>query len=265
MFANRTLSAVLVLSLGFFSCSKPTLRETFQASDAQRKALLLAVYSDLTPDQRKELLSHPGDPISLLQEWGVGSTGLWSDPKSFAPRTLVVETQAVTPVKTGRTLPLQAFLLHRDGKTRTDVTADVQWTAQPKLAWISGPGRLDYECLAQDVEVNADLLGERAAHIVIPFRKKITALSVEVAESSQVIEKSDYLQLKVLAYCEDGTQSEVTCQSSWKLPKGLGRVSACGSLQIFDREAFRTGEFDITTEYAKIQMTRRLHFRGVSR
>lgn len=257
---QRPAITILILSL-LSACSSVELKRAYSDSAHHKRSLFLALYPDLTEEQRKEFLSSNADPVTLLTEWKIGSPPILADPDRFAPTHLVVESAAVIPVKTGRTLPVQAFLEYPGGK-RVEVTTDVTWKVGPDVAWMSSPGKLDYECLAGSVEINADFYGERAGRVAIPFAKSIKTLELGISESSQVIDTGEYIKLKLQAYCTDGTQADVACQASWKIPAELGRLRACGNLQIYSQQALTDGMAQATATYAGKTVTRQVRFKA---
>jgi hypothetical protein len=87
-------------------------------------------------------------------------------------------------------------------------------------------------CGVGDIVVEADLFGEARAEQKIAVHKPVRDLLIEMDAKGDNLEQSRQQRARLVAFCEDGTQSEVSCGAEWKMLSGAASVRACGKLEV---------------------------------
>jgi hypothetical protein len=232
-----------------------------------QKQAFLAYYPEVPPEARIALAEHASDPVRFLQY----VQRLASDEKraltlasdfmeqrgSHELTTLEITGGADGAVTSGDRIPLQAQLRYADGR-RADATADVEWQVLPNLARMDG-STLRFGCAASDVVVSANFLDEREGRRVFSLRKPLHALDLKVAESDVTAARAEFIQLKLTARCEDGSDADVTCEAEWSLARPddgpSGELLGCG---VFHRTTLGIQHARVTARYGGLSVTRDL-------
>jgi hypothetical protein len=224
------------------ACSEAPLRgdERFQSLSLDTKKTFLAYYPVLSPEQRK-LFLESDDRFSLLHDWKLDTLYFAqkdkdsdappffnATPKNFTVAELRITTDPPADIRQGKEVVLKSEVEFQDGR-KADSTADTDWDVKPDLASIEDGNHLRFECIHSDVIVTGDFIGEHSRSRVVSIRKPIQKLEVfPDAAFNAVAQTSGWIQLKVIARCEDGTSANVTCQADWE---GLGS-HACGRVDL---------------------------------
>jgi hypothetical protein len=253
--AWRLVTVMAVVTL-ICACAKPTVRERYGELDSEMRDFFIAYYPDLNHQQRKSLLDHPESPDLLLESWNVplkkpGDLRLARQIESFA-----VLPSNTEPLTKNTYVELHGFLTYKDGR-HTEVTNDVQWRVEPSPSWMDG-SILRFGCQSADVTVVASFLSEPELTRTYSIRKKVRALRITVDESSQVMEASEYVKLKAIAYCADGSESDVTCQVSWQPDPDAARISGCGYLHLLSKQPVHEGFARVGATYGGVTRVERV-------
>jgi len=252
MRSDPWITALLVMT--FTGCAGASLSERYQDQDLETRTLFLTYYPDLNTQQRKTLLSHQQEPEKLIAEWGIRKSPLHGKPKNQVVGALKIRPRSELEITRGTRLDLTAILEFKDGR-EVDVTEDVSWHVLPSVARMQ-KNSLRFECASSDVTVTASFYGEREGSETYRIRKPFKNIEVGIAEISQGIDRSDYVRMKVLAHCQDGTVADVTCQSELSIAPEIGKTAGCGQLQILSPAVLRDGQIRVNAQYGEHSVTR---------
>ena len=258
------IAGAMIVALS--ACAHEPQRK-FYDLDGPEKAIFLAYYPLLTPDQRKELLVTL-QPLELLKEWNLAQIyfrNSESDHAEFAARPenytiarINVELDRSAPYRTGKGLSLRAVALYLDGR-QVDITQDAHWKVLPDVAYMDGHV-LHFDCVASDVEVSAQFMEQYAGSRRVEIRKEIQSLDIQVAGRSVAVGPQEFIHMEAIARCSDGSTSNVTCQTEWKT-KERARFGGCGVLQLYPvKRATDNEPISITGSYGGVSATRSFEF-----
>ena len=116
-----------------------------------------------------------------------------------------------------------------------------------------------------DVTVVGSFLGELEVSQVYAVRKAIRSIKVGIDESSQGLEVSEFVKLKAIARCEDGSETDVTCQVTWQSDPEATRISGCGYLHLLTPRPFHEGATRVTASYGGVTRQERIELPRVSK
>ncbi|MCM2322197.1 MAG: hypothetical protein NDJ90_02940 [Oligoflexia bacterium] len=242
---NATAASVLALALGLQACSSVPLRKSYEDLTLEGRMTFLARFPDMNDAQRREFLARQPRPNELPPE------------QAYTIVALELSTSAPLPVSSGQELPVRATVRYAGGKS-ADATHYVDWRTEGAPVTLEH-GTLRYGCLASDVLVAADFFSEREGRKIIEFRKPLRRLEVLYQDPTSKIERSEYYRLAVIAHCEDGTASDVSCQANWESSSPYLKVGNCGQLRVAPgRETPADFEAHIVVTYGGLRAGKRV-------
>jgi hypothetical protein len=262
------LLLLLLLLFPLQSCSSPTPRQLYWSLEADSKRVFLAYYPLLNPEQREALLNGSATEVAA-RSWSfenspVGKKSaempkLTEDPSHYTLKDIHISGNPeleVDEITQGKSINLRAELRYQDGR-KADATDDVVWTIEPAtLGHIDGK-TLRFACVSSDLIVGADFYHERQGARTFRIRKKVAALEIAVDGASLGFDRSQYVGLKLVARCADGTESEVSCQAQWRsLSPQAVDVSGCGNLTIVSQELVNLDPVTVSATYGGVTTTR---------
>lgn len=239
-------------------CSTPISRtERFQILDLDHKNIFLAYYPYLSRDQRNELLATEEKPSELIERWSkelkdpdhiLGSfEEMTTNPIHRRVSKLDIKTDATEIVTEGHRIVARAYATYQSGKV-TDITSDTEWSVEPHLAKLNG-NEIDFDCVHSDLTLTAHFLGERDASQAISIQKPLKSLEIRVKEASLGADRSLSFQLSAFAQCQDGSISDVSCQTTWRAVSELGRIQGCGNLVVNAKEKRALDSLTVRAQY----------------
>lgn len=244
-FTFALLSSYSFLSIG--CSSTPLLLEKYRLLSLESKRLFIANYPSLRPSQRIDFLEEPGNPAFLLNEWKI------LPQKNQKLSSIEIQTDPL--VSSGSEVPLKAFAIYENGK-KLDVTRDVQWQAFPETAKIRD-SRLTYTCGHSDIYITANFFDQTEGKFVLQLRKPLREIKIQVADSAQSFDQDEHVELKLSAYCQDGSSEEVSCQASWKVDPSDGKVLGCGYFHLSPK-ALKKREAIVRASYGGSQISQKI-------
>jgi hypothetical protein len=234
MFRGRFKYICLLVATAVFSAcsSTPSPQAQFHTLDSEAKEALILNYPELSAEQRASLLGAGEDAPQVLAGWVSEDEAL---KKTIGPRLKMSPEQRhdhdlVRIELRGDDSKLRAYALYRDSR-EADVSADVKWEFNPPLGSLSPDGAIQWRCAASDVVVSASFFGEWQAERTFSPARKVTRLEIQISGATQFIDSLQTTNLVAIAHCEDGTSSEVTCQSQWNVRSPNIEISGCGHLR----------------------------------
>jgi hypothetical protein len=267
----RLLTAFLFL-LVFFAvaaCSTPkTVTERFQSLDYDAKSVYLTYYPYLTSDQRGDLLSiEDGNPRALIESWSgelndprheVGSFDeMMGNPARRKIAALEIKVDSPDRISSGTEIPVHAFAIYSGGRIAAEVTQDTAWRVDRNLGRIED-GKLRFECVDSDLSIGASFVGEQEATKVLEIRKPLSSLQLKVAETYTGADTGYNFKLILLAHCQDGTVSDVSCQADWSSESLGGKVQGCGNVLIRSKEKLADDGLFVTARYGTLSIRQKL-------
>lgn len=251
MKSSPTLLLCIALVLGVSSCSTfgSKKNRNLWELDLEQRAFFIAYYPSLTPPQRRELISRIEDAKELIEKWELPE-GLERDAKNTTLTQLEITRSGSGPLNRGDRTWFKATLHYANGKT-VDVTQDVRWSATPEMVKIKG-NRLDYGCIHSDAVVSADFYYQKQGSLLLPFNKKVVSLRLERSEAAPAADVSDHMPLKVIANCDDGTSTDVSCQATWETNPRFGSFGMCGNLALATRSHDLDEKVPVSVTYGDI-------------
>jgi hypothetical protein len=237
------LVLALVPALAAGCAGTPPLADRYRDLDSEGKAAFLAYYPLLKPEERLALIDSAGGSETWLRAWALEDADLRKRLEPFpafkgrkrAHRVVGMDVApakegAWPPIRGGTRVELRATARWADGRS-ADVTEDSTWSVEPPVARMDGAA-LEFGCLASDVTVTADFLRERTGSLTVPIRKSLKELRVKLAESHHGMDGHPYLRFTATAVCDDGTETDVSCQADWGgTDPRLGRLVSCGNFR----------------------------------
>jgi hypothetical protein len=228
-------------------CSSPTLLEKFREVDGDAKSLFISYYPFLTREQRERMLSEPNYARIFLREWNIPAIESSEIKQKHKLSSVTIAPGGESSIRAGHSIFLRAVAHYTDGKVM-DVTDDAQWQVLPDLAEITHPGQLTFGCAHSSVVVTANFFDEVEGKETYKINKPLHSLKIGVADSSASVEESEYIQLKVIAQCEDDTERDVSCQATWDIDPSVGKFLGCGNLHIAAR-SIRERSAEVSVRY----------------
>lgn len=240
--AIRSAPSILILTFAacstLFHSSEPEYVERYRELDGIQKKAFIAYYPRLQPHERARLIEElenrvpPEIAYLHIQENARAAKGLEPIPNASPVPIPTHHLSGLTIETTGptgsRSLELRAVARYSDGES-AEVTADVVWTVEPALASIRG-NTLRYDCVHSDVEVNARFFDDAEAKRVIPLLKDLRSIELERGDPADAKDHSEFVKLRLVAHCADGTTSDVTCQADWKISTAGLEMRGCGTI-----------------------------------
>jgi hypothetical protein len=264
---NFLRGAGLFILPSLIACSTSApLMDRFQNLDYDAKSVFLAYYPYLTADQRNDLLDPGKNPRELIEGWAgqfndpkkqVGSFDeMMNNPANRKITSIEIKTDSPDVIDKGTQIPLHAFAHYVNGTT-VEVTPDTAWRVEPKLGEIED-STLNFECVQSEISLIANFLGEKESTKVIEIRKPLDSLEMKVPESYTGIDTGYNFQLILLAHCQDGTVSDVSCQASWKSVSSGGKISGCGNFVVSSKEKLVQDALNVTASYGNLSIRKTL-------
>ena len=264
-FHRFIFQAVLIILLGC-ACADAPLMERYEQLSSDGKHVFLAYYPVLTQDQRDELLASRGSR-SLGENWRIEDKELrarvdpfpsfMGNPSSYTLTALNVEIPRKEPIRDGGPLEIHAILKYADGRT-SEVTRDVEWRVVPPELGNINKNKLRYDCLASDITVVATFLDEREGSRTLRIRKPLRGLELRLDKALASPKPSEFLKFDVIAHCEDGSSTDVSCQSDWSSPSKAGSIHGCGHFQITSNKILAEDPVEISASYGGQSVTRKI-------
>lgn len=255
---KQQLLAVTWLAAAVSCSTPPTNWERYEAMDGDAKATFLAYYPVLDHAQRRQVLMSMESPELLIKSWGIPLRKDILKPRALNLGRLSMTPTLTAPVTEGTYLNFQSFLNYRDGQ-RFEMGEDVHWQVTPPVATLEG-SVLRYGCLHSDVGITANLFNEAETSQRIEFRKPLADLEIRLREESQGVDATDYLRLRVIAHCKDGTTTEVNCQANWSVSPDEGESLGCGNIRVTSKLALKDHQITVTATYGPIKRTQKVLF-----
>jgi hypothetical protein len=224
----------LALLTAVAACSTaPKRSHSLLPGDMEFKRAFLAYYPDLSAEQRDQLIGSPDTWRMNLTQWGILNR-FYSQPNPREPLEYSGDTDnhtlrdlRIELADTSSEPELKATLVYRDGRS-VDATRDVKWTVYPKLGWVEisehSTPRLVSGCIDTELEISADFYGERQGTLLLPVKKPIVRLEIQGVESTENA-------VKLVAWCENGETTDVSCQADWEIQSAEYEVHGCGQLR----------------------------------
>jgi hypothetical protein len=168
------------------------------------------------------------------------------------PSSISVDPNDKTEIRQGTSVPLHAFAHFRSSKKR-EVTEDISWKTLDESVRIE-QSTLHFGCIHSDVMISAQYLAEKEVEQAIHIRKPLKTLQIKLDETSAAIDESEYVKLTVIAYCTDGTVSDVSCQATWSSPRNQENFSNCGHLHFPNRFSSQA-HVQVSAAYGPLSVT----------
>ncbi|MEO5970590.1 MAG: hypothetical protein ABIQ95_11735 [Bdellovibrionia bacterium] len=230
-------------------CATPiSVAENYNFLDRDAKVLFLDAYPDLTSEKKLEYLERP-ETLRPTDSHNSQSRAPLSLRK---PVSLQIDWLPSQEVTTGNVIELRAYVNYSDGN-KIDATPDVTWKATPPIVSLD-TNKLLYECVDSDISVSASFLDEVHATQTFKFRKSLNSIAVRVAELSSIIDNSAFIKLNSNAICQDGTVTEVSCQTIWKVDPQWGSFQGCGHL-VPSPKSWKEGSAEVSVSYGTLNVT----------
>ena len=238
----------------------PTLKDRFLELNGEAKSQYLTIYPELTPDERLAYLDLGANPRifqELRPHFSLLNAGKISKLEILPSKDLISSSEPWT-IREGHSLPLKAITHYTDRRV-ADVTEDADWDVQPRLAKMD-KSTLRWNCISQAVVVSADFFREAGGTQEIRIELPLRELKLELDPRAQGGDQSEYIQLRLIAECEDGTQSEVACQAAWNTDeKDVAEVTGCGRIRLLRTENMHGRLLRVTAGYGSKTITKELH------
>ncbi|MGZ3687725.1 MAG: hypothetical protein ACXWPM_00395 [Bdellovibrionota bacterium] len=246
-------------SLG--SCSSaPTPLDLYRSMEAGAKSIFIAYYPQMDAGQRRMLLNVEDPRLARRQveNWNLQPRGLDRSPASRTLTSLEILTDQNSPLTDARPIPLRAVLHYQDGRS-LDVSNDVRWHALPELGAIDRNHVFRTDCAFSDVQVSANFYDEREGTRTFQIRRPLKNLELRVNEESLTPDGSEYVSLRLIAHCQDGSSSDVSCQASWSMARDFGQIGPCGNTH-FQVSKGRYGDLTpVQASYGGLNVTKTVH------
>jgi len=218
------------------------MREAFSALDGDEKLKFIALYPDLTANEREDFLNDPH--LSAREE-------------ELTKRYRSIQTAAeLSALELSYEPQLKAVLHYRDGR-EVNVSHEVSWDIHPPLARINGD-QLETQCANSGFVLSANFLNEIQSSTAVKTHKPLRSLIVSLDESSHSFQKTELLKLEAKAFCQDGTASDVSCQVHWASNSSGVEVTGCGDLRVVGKSPT---DVQITAEYQTTRATKQIYLK----
>ena len=250
--ASMALSGCVGIALSGCATSI-SVTDKYRALEGDAKILFLDVYPDLTPEEKAQSLENPEHLRSLRLSHYSKSSVL---PQFRKPLSLKIKPFPSAAITEGTFIDLRAYVNYSDGK-HIDVTPDTTWSAMPSIVKLNA-NQLQYECLSSDISIYASFLDEVNVTQILSFKKPIKNITVQVAESSSIIDDSAFIKLNSNAICQDGTMTEVSCQSIWTADPQWGTFQGCGHLHP-SAKSWKEGSAIVSFSYGALTFTQLIY------
>ncbi len=239
--------------ISFAACaSAPSGHHDYTKLPHDTKVAFLAIYPLLTAGQRENALQGGMSAEEIAEAGDMDLSSLILNYRTLTPRTLEIDASDLKPKEADSFTP-RAILIYRDGR-KVDATHHTRWDIHPKLANVH-QGIVETECTHSDVSLTGTFLGELVATHTLKYRKPLARLEVRVASRAEgASSTTDTVELEVIAHCEDGTSSNISCQADWKTASP-GRIRRCG---VYEPEKNPPQSIDVTVTYGNLTVNRTL-------
>jgi hypothetical protein len=118
--------------------------------------------------------------------------------------------------------------------------------------------KLHYGCLASDLTVVATFLDEREGSRTLRIRKPLRGLELILNKSLASPRPEEYLKFDVIAHCEDGSSTDVSCQSDWRSSSKGGSIHGCGHYRITSKKILAEDPVEVSASYGGQSVTRKI-------
>lgn len=235
----RRVSLAITLALAA-ACSTSSKRpEEFSDRAGDEKLYFMAYFPYLTDPERERFLQSEMLDYDTLSELPPddGAPPAKLPKLTDIPKSATIRYLRIEALPSSKGFALGAYARWEGAAEEIDITRWVKWKSFSEFARVENPRRneLVVGCGTGTVSIEADFMGYARKEERIAVDKSVQRILVELDARTDDLSNTHRQKARAVAYCSDGTQSDVSCGADWSMASGNARVFACGKLEVNDR------------------------------